>query len=195
MGATHEEVGRVQNTSTIAAIVTSLGGPPGAVGIVRLSGPSAVTIVGRIFQPARRKKSSDTSTWQPTSHVVEYGVVKDSDGCVIDEVPFVNFYFLICMVYSVFIKCYSSYELVTLYGLQVLAVPMLAPKSYTREDVVELQCHGSEVCLRRVLRTCLEAGARLAEQGYLLVLAYAHIMTILFKITRYCRVFMTFDST
>ncbi|CAN0841422.1 tRNA modification GTPase MnmE [Linum grandiflorum] len=42
---------------------------------------------------------------------------------------------------------------------------MLAPRSYTREDVVELQCHGSEVCLNRVLRACLEAGARLAEPG------------------------------
>lgn len=46
-------------------------------------------------------------------------------------------------------------------------MPMLAPKSYTREDVVELQCHGSEVCLRRVLKACLEAGARLAEPGWL----------------------------
>lgn len=45
-------------------------------------------------------------------------------------------------------------------------LPMLAPRSYTREDVVELQCHGSEVCLHRVLRACLEAGARLAEPGY-----------------------------
>lgn len=44
-------------------------------------------------------------------------------------------------------------------------VPMLAPRSYTREDVVELQCHGSEVCLRCVLRACLEGGARLAEPG------------------------------
>ena len=44
---------------------------------------------------------------------------------------------------------------------------MLAPRSYTREDVVELQCHGSEVCLRRVLRACLEAGARLADPGQL----------------------------
>lgn len=44
-------------------------------------------------------------------------------------------------------------------------VPMLAPKSYTREDVIELQCHGSEVCLQRVLRACLEAGASLAEPG------------------------------
>ena len=44
-------------------------------------------------------------------------------------------------------------------------MPMLAPRSYTREDVVELQCHGSEVCLNRVLRACLGAGARLAEPG------------------------------
>lgn len=51
------------------------------------------------------------------------------------------------------------------YLFQVLAVPMLAPRSYTREDVVELQCHGTEVCLRRVLRACIDAGARLAEPG------------------------------
>lgn len=43
---------------------------------------------------------------------------------------------------------------------------MLAPRSYTREDVIELQCHGSEICLNRVLRVCLEAGARLAEPGH-----------------------------
>lgn len=55
------------------------------------------------------------------------------------------------------------------YLVQVLAVPMLAPRSYTREDVVELQCHGTEVCLRRVLRACIEAGARLAEPGCLLI--------------------------
>ena len=55
------------------------------------------------------------------------------------------------------------------YLFQVLAVPMLAPRSYTREDVVELQCHGTEVCLRRVLRACIEAGARLAEPGCLLI--------------------------
>ena len=48
-------------------------------------------------------------------------------------------------------------------------MPMLAPRSYSREDVVELQCHGSEVCLNRVLRACLEAGARLAEPGWFLL--------------------------
>lgn len=46
---------------------------------------------------------------------------------------------------------------------------MLAPRSYTREDVVELQCHGSEVCLHRLLRACLEAGAKLAEPGWFLL--------------------------
>lgn len=51
------------------------------------------------------------------------------------------------------------------FSYKVLVVPMLAPKSYTREDVIELQCHGNDVCLRRVLRACLDAGARLAEPG------------------------------
>jgi tRNA modification GTPase len=77
---TENENSDVVNSTTIAAIVTSLGGPPAAVGIVRLSGPHAVSIAGRVFRPAVR------NTWQPTSHVVEYGVVLDSDGNVIDEV-------------------------------------------------------------------------------------------------------------
>lgn len=36
--------------------------------------------------------------------------------------------------------------------------------------MVELQCHGTDVCLNRVLRVCLEAGARLAEPGWFLTL-------------------------
>jgi hypothetical protein len=50
-------------------------------------------------------------------------------------------------------------------------VPMLAPRSYTREDVVELQCHGGDVCVRRALQLCLEAGARLAQPGLLHLLS------------------------
>lgn len=76
------------NTSTIAAIVTSLGGPAAAVGIIRLSGPSAVPIVGRVFHPKVKKKKRSSSDWRPKSHVVEYGVVSDSHGNVIDEVLF-----------------------------------------------------------------------------------------------------------
>lgn len=74
------------NTSTIAAIVTSLGGPAAAVGIIRLSGPSAVPIVGRVFHPKLNKKKRSSSDWRPKSHVIEYGVVSDSNGNVIDEV-------------------------------------------------------------------------------------------------------------
>ncbi|HKY01181.1 MAG TPA: tRNA uridine-5-carboxymethylaminomethyl(34) synthesis GTPase MnmE [Burkholderiales bacterium] len=40
-----------------------------------------------------------------------------------------------------------------------------APHSYTGEDVIELQGHGSPVVLQMLLRRCLELGARLAEPG------------------------------
>jgi len=46
-----------------------------------------------------------------------------------------------------------------------LALIMRAPKSYTCEDVVEIQGHGGSVGLRRILRRVLEAGARMAEPG------------------------------
>ncbi len=39
------------------------------------------------------------------------------------------------------------------------------PKSYTGEDVVELSCHGGMIVTRRLLRSLLDAGARLAEAG------------------------------
>ena len=48
---------------------------------------------------------------------------------------------------------------------ECMAVLMRAPKSYTREDVAELQLHGGNVTARRVLLLCLEHGARLAEPG------------------------------
>jgi tRNA modification GTPase len=67
---------------TIAAIVTSLGGGPAAVGIVRLSGAEAVAVVGRVFRPARK----EPVPWKPRSHFVEYGFALDGDGSVIDEV-------------------------------------------------------------------------------------------------------------
>jgi len=40
-----------------------------------------------------------------------------------------------------------------------------APRSFTREDLVEISCHGSPVILKGVLRLALEAGARLASPG------------------------------
>ena len=48
---------------------------------------------------------------------------------------------------------------------EAICLVMRAPKSYTRENVVELQCHGGSVVLREVLRLTFEAGARPAERG------------------------------
>ena len=42
---------------------------------------------------------------------------------------------------------------------------MKAPRTYTREDIVEFNCHGGAVPLRRTLELTLAAGARLAEPG------------------------------
>ena len=46
-----------------------------------------------------------------------------------------------------------------------IAVKMVAPHSYTGENVVEFHCHGGAVCARAVLRAILSAGARMAEPG------------------------------
>lgn len=48
---------------------------------------------------------------------------------------------------------------------EVLAVYMKGPKTYTAEDVVEINCHGSMVSLRKTLSLVLRKGARLAEPG------------------------------
>jgi len=48
---------------------------------------------------------------------------------------------------------------------EVMAVIMRAPRSYTREDVVEVHCHGGSVVLRRIVDLFVDAGARLARPG------------------------------
>ncbi|MCR5559886.1 MAG: tRNA uridine-5-carboxymethylaminomethyl(34) synthesis GTPase MnmE [Schwartzia sp.] len=48
---------------------------------------------------------------------------------------------------------------------EALALIMRAPHSYTKEDVVELQCHGGSFVLRRVLELTFQHGARPAEPG------------------------------
>ena len=46
-----------------------------------------------------------------------------------------------------------------------MAVLMRGPHSYTREDVLELHCHGGYLVVRTVLQACVSAGARLADPG------------------------------
>ncbi|WP_193194712.1 tRNA uridine-5-carboxymethylaminomethyl(34) synthesis GTPase MnmE [Nostoc sp. MG11] len=46
-----------------------------------------------------------------------------------------------------------------------LLLIMKAPRSYTREDIVEFHCHGGIMAVQQVLQLCLEQGARLAQPG------------------------------
>jgi tRNA modification GTPase len=48
---------------------------------------------------------------------------------------------------------------------EALLLIMKAPRSYTREDVVEFHCHGGIIAVQQVLQLCLESGARLAQPG------------------------------
>lgn len=48
---------------------------------------------------------------------------------------------------------------------EVLVSVMKAPKSYTSEDIVEINCHGGIIATKRILQTMLNNGARLAEPG------------------------------
>jgi len=57
---------------------------------------------------------------------------------------------------------------------EVLVTLMKAPKSYTTEDVVEINCHGGMTVLRAVLQAVLAAGARLAAPGEFTKRAFLH---------------------
>ena len=111
-------------TDTIAAIATAMSNS--GIGIVRLSGDEAVSIIDKIFVMANHKKLADMPT-----HTIHYGHIKDGDE-VIDE---------------------------------VMVLLMRGPKSYTREDTVEIDCHGGVYVVKRVLETVLKHGARPAEPG------------------------------
>lgn len=57
---------------------------------------------------------------------------------------------------------------------EVMVSVMRAPKTYTREDIVEINCHGGIVAVRRVLSVVLQEGARLAEPGEFTKRAFLH---------------------
>ena len=48
---------------------------------------------------------------------------------------------------------------------EVILLPFKAPKSYTGEDVVEIQTHGSPIIVKEILNLILDSGARMADRG------------------------------
>ena len=57
---------------------------------------------------------------------------------------------------------------------EVLLALMRAPHTYTRQDVVEIDCHGGVQPLQEILRLCLGQGARLAEPGEFTLRAFVN---------------------
>ncbi|TMQ70287.1 MAG: tRNA uridine-5-carboxymethylaminomethyl(34) synthesis GTPase MnmE [Candidatus Eisenbacteria bacterium] len=57
---------------------------------------------------------------------------------------------------------------------EVVVALFRAPRSYTREDVIELSCHGGDRSARRILSALLAAGARLASPGEFTLRAFLH---------------------
>ncbi len=48
---------------------------------------------------------------------------------------------------------------------EVIVTTMLKPRSYTKEDVIEINCHGGIKTVQQVLQRVIECGARIAENG------------------------------
>jgi tRNA modification GTPase len=48
---------------------------------------------------------------------------------------------------------------------QVMLAVLRAPRTYTKEDTIEINCHGGVLTARKILALCLQSGARLAEPG------------------------------
>ena len=109
----------------IAAIATGMSNS--GIGIIRMSGPEAISIADGIFVSARKNfKLTEAAT-----HTVHYGNIVYEDN-IIDE---------------------------------VLIIIMKAPNSYTREDVVEIDCNGGVYVMKKILDILIKSGARTAEPG------------------------------
>jgi tRNA modification GTPase len=138
---------KIDLDDTIAAITTPIG--EGGIGIVRLSGKEAFSIADKIFISKNSKKPSEYETY--TTH---YGWIVDR-GCRVEGVG--------CRGKGQGIK--DKIEIKGDVVDEVILTVMRAPKSYTREDVVEINCHGGIAPLKKVLDLVLGSGARLAQPG------------------------------
>ncbi|MDR0854207.1 MAG: tRNA uridine-5-carboxymethylaminomethyl(34) synthesis GTPase MnmE [Clostridiales Family XIII bacterium] len=125
--------------TTIAAISSAIG--EGGIGVVRMSGEDSKEILAKIFEPADKGWIAGHT---PLGHLAR----NDND---LEPRK---------MKYGHIVSS-SPAETVD----EVLIVYMKKPHSYTGEDVVEIQCHGSVVSLRKILSLCYENGAVPAAPG------------------------------
>ncbi|MEO5864772.1 MAG: tRNA uridine-5-carboxymethylaminomethyl(34) synthesis GTPase MnmE [Nitrospiraceae bacterium] len=126
---------------TICAIATPAG--EGGIGIVRLSGPQALVVASQVIHLRSGRPLSSIS-----SHTLH---LADLVGPASDRQ---------CNIRPDHAQPPRSSLLD-----EALVVYMKAPRSYTAEDVVEIQSHGGMLVLGIVCKVCVESGARMAEPG------------------------------
>jgi tRNA modification GTPase len=125
---------------TIAAIATAM--MDSGIGIVRISGKNAINIADKIFLAKNGKKLSAFKNF-----ALHYGwvVAGDSSPVMGRQPEDLN----------------RRQDIID----EVLLSVMRAPNSFTKEDVVEINCHGGIVAMRDCLELVLANGARLAQPG------------------------------
>ncbi len=122
---------------TIAAIATPIG--VGGIGIIRISGSHAFALVSNIFVPKNTKLSS--SNPQSTIDVRKVQSHK--------------------LYYGYIVVPAGKGDMID----EALVTFMKSPKTYTTEDIVEIQAHSGFITLNRLLSVVLENGAKMAEPG------------------------------
>ncbi|EFN58878.1 hypothetical protein CHLNCDRAFT_19706, partial [Chlorella variabilis] len=136
---------------TIAAIVT--GAAQGAVSIIRVSGADAVAIAQQVFAPYSAQRRHAAAAGPAARQAPAAGHPDPATHAAAWQPESHRVY------YGTAIDAGGTVL------DEVLLLTMLAPRSYTAEDVVEVHTHGGGVSAARVLQRCLEAGARLAQPG------------------------------
>jgi len=126
---------------TICAIATPAG--EGGIGIVRLSGPQALVVASRVVRlRSGHPLSSVSSHTLHLADLVNPTAVERQDLGLGQVRP-------------------TATNLLD----EALVVYMKAPRSFTAEDVVEIQSHGGALVLGMVCKVCVASGARMAEPG------------------------------
>lgn len=125
------------NSETIAAIATAMSNS--GIGIIRVSGNEAIQVVDRIYC----NSSYEQTLKKYKTHTIHYGYIfRPCEESFID-------------------KKVSSDQILD----EVMVSVMKAPNSYTKEDTVEINCHGGVVMMNEILKLIIQNGARIAEPG------------------------------
>ena len=127
------------SSDTIAGIASGMGG---GIGIIRVSGEDALTAVGKIFRTPRFAKNSDKK-----NNSKEW----NEKYLVLQNTHTIHYGYIVEKDGNILDE--------------VMVLLMKAPKSYTCEDVVEIDAHGGPYIVQKILHLLLQEGVKLAEPG------------------------------